>query len=222
MTEIRFDNLGPADYDRCKVILNKARHPGFVGRELFFRCATTGVCCVAVVDDADLGVALVAKDKLQALSVVREAQGRGVGGALMTRLQPRWVNAIGEKIAWFEKLGYKCVGAPKVGQNGKHSTQLLERDSTAASAVAEHGVVHAPTAPIPAREREAEEPAPARLSQLIGASNVDRWQAQIELLDELLAKATIDGKYDSVIKITERAEKLLGLIARAPKARAES
>lgn len=124
---IEFVNLGPDDYDRAKSILNKARHPGFVGRELFYRCATAGVCCVAVVDGLDCGVALVAKEKLQALSIVAVGQGKGVGSALMRRLRPRWVSAIQERVSFFERLGYKPFGPPKVGQNGKHATQLMER-----------------------------------------------------------------------------------------------
>lgn len=123
---IQFDLLGPGDYDRAKKILNRARHPGFVGRELFYRCATTGICCVAVVNGDDLGVALVAKQKLQALSVVREAQGGGIGKALITRTAPQWVNAIMERVPWFEKRGYVCVGAPRVGQSGKMATQLMQ------------------------------------------------------------------------------------------------
>ena len=111
MSEIEFVNLGADDYDRAKKVLNKAKHPGFVGRELFYRCATTGVCCVAVLGGVDCGVAMVAKEKLQALSIVASVQGKGVGTALMRRLQPKWVSAIAERISFFERLGYKSFGA---------------------------------------------------------------------------------------------------------------
>lgn len=125
--KISFDRLKPEDYDRAKRVLNKARNPGFVGRELFYRCATAGLAAICVVDDEDAGVALIHKDKLQALSVDRAHQGRGIGQALMDKYKPRWVNAIGEKVTWFENLGYMCVGAAAIGRNGKHATQLLER-----------------------------------------------------------------------------------------------
>lgn len=127
MSEIRFDNLGPGEYERAKKVFDRAKHPGFVGRELFWRCATTGVACIAVIEDVDTGIALVAKDKLQALSVIVAAQGSGAGTALMARLKPKWVNAIGERVAWFEKRGYRPYGAARVGQNGKHATRLMER-----------------------------------------------------------------------------------------------
>lgn len=126
---LRFETLGPGDYDRAKKILNAAKHPGFVGRELFFRCATTGQVAVAVDDDSDAGVAMVAKGKLLALSVDVKCQGRGIGQALMARTQPEWVSAIAERIGWFEKLGFQAVGAPKVGQNGKTAVQLMQRKS---------------------------------------------------------------------------------------------
>lgn len=127
MGELTFLRLGVDDYDRAKRVLNAARHPGFVGRELYHRCATTGICCLAVRDGIDLGVALVTKDKLQALSVARVGQGGGVGSALMAEVKPRWVSSILERVAFFERLGYTKIGGPRVGANGKHATQLLER-----------------------------------------------------------------------------------------------
>lgn len=154
MSEIRFDNLGPAEYERAKSVLNKAKHPGFVGRELFFRCATSGICCIAVIDGVDSGVAMITRDKLQALSVIATAQGRGVGPALMTRLMPRWVSAIEARVGFFEKLGYVRFGAPKVGQNGKHATQLMERGESAIAQSAQ--IVEAKPPPEPAAKRAVE------------------------------------------------------------------
>lgn len=131
MSEIRFVPLGAGEYDRAKTVLNKAKHPGFVGRELFYRCATAGQAVVAVLVDGetqgDVGVALVAKGKLQALSVVTLAQGLGVGSRLVDHCRPPWVNALMDRVPWFEKRGYKTAGAPKVGQGGKMASQLMER-----------------------------------------------------------------------------------------------
>jgi hypothetical protein len=100
---IEFVTLRPDEYDRAKKVLNAAKHPGFVGRELFYRCATTGQAVIAVLDTKDVGVALIAKGKLQALSVDVRCQGHGVGAQLVNHLQPQWVQAIAEKISWFEK-----------------------------------------------------------------------------------------------------------------------
>lgn len=125
--DLTFDLLGPGDYERAKTVLNKAKHPGFVGRELFFRCATTGTCTIAVLDGADVGVALVASQKLQALSVVSSAQGDGIGARLIDRVQPRWASVIGDRVEWFKRRGYVEVGPPKVSQKGTTTTQLMER-----------------------------------------------------------------------------------------------
>jgi hypothetical protein len=132
-----FYSPGPGEYERIKKIFDRARHPGFVGRELVYRCTTAGRAIIATIGGADVGVALVdQKQKLVALSVAKEWQGKGgIGSAIMRHMQPKWVSAIGEKKEWFARLGYKDVGAPKVGQNGKHSTQLmqLEGDMSPAS-----------------------------------------------------------------------------------------
>lgn len=123
---ISFVALGPGDYDRAKKILNRARHPAFVGRELFFRCATAGQALVATDDGADAGVLLVAKGKAQALSVVPEARGRGVASALIAKAAPKFANVNIDKAPMFHRLGYVAVGAPHVGQSGKHAVQLME------------------------------------------------------------------------------------------------
>lgn len=206
MTEIRFDTLGPGDYDRAKTVLNKARHPGFVGRELFFRCATTGSATIAVLDDVDVGVALIAKEKLQALSVIVSAQGRGVGQALMARLQPRWVQAIGEKVAWFSKIGYVPYGAAKVGQNGKHAVQLMERIAGAD----EQQIVEIKAVP-EVTGTPAEEPEESiSFRELLDCPPEERAEAELDILDGLMQKAILAEKFDSCLKIMEAANKLLG------------
>lgn len=124
---IEFVALGPGDYDRAKRVLNRARHPGFVGREYYFRCATSGHAILAVEDGADLGVALVEKGKLGALSVVPEARSRGVGAALVVHARPNFVSAIEDRVGFFERLGYKRVGPAAPGKNGKLAVQLMER-----------------------------------------------------------------------------------------------
>jgi len=123
---IEFIHLSPDDYQRAKTVLNKAKHPGFVGRELYFRCATNGRAVIASLDGQDCGVALIASNKLQALSVIKQAQGRGVGRALVMHLLPKFVNSIQERVSFFESCGYASVGAPKVGASGKMVTQLMQ------------------------------------------------------------------------------------------------
>jgi GNAT superfamily N-acetyltransferase len=205
---VRYDRLGPEDYDRAKIVLNRAKHPGFVGRELFFRCATTGCCVIAVVDDQDMGVALIAKDKLQALSVVSAGQGRGIGAALIAHLHPRWVNAIGERVAWFEKRGYHCVGAPRVSQNGKHSQQLLERSADAVDAESITPIAPALVSASPAVKS-------SRLSALAAITDeTERCEADLELLDELLQNAVEQNDFGGALKIREAASSVIARLDR--------
>lgn len=209
MSSIDFVDLSPGDYDRAKSVLNKAKHPGFVGRELFFRCATTGKATVAVVDGTDSAVMLVAKNRIEALSVIVAAQGRGIGQALVQRARPRFVNAIGDRIGFFEKLGYKPVGAAKVGQNGKHSTQLMQLDEALENAPAGEVAIKDAT-PGALREdgkpaQQVEVPSFAKLAQ---GQPVDRIDAELELLDKLLLQAVASERYDAVLKLTERVEYL--------------
>ncbi len=210
MSEIEYINLGAGEYDRAKAVLNKAKHPGFVGRELFYRCATNGVVCVAVSEGVDYGIAMITKGKLQALSVIAAAQGKGIGQGLMRRLQPEWVSAIADRISFFERCGYAPLGAPKVGQNGKHATQLMQRLVTAENgAPSDAGPTLTP--------RVQPEPTPPRtlLTDLLDESIEGRSIATLQMLDGLIDHAIQNGKYESALKIMEAASAQLRISDRA-------
>lgn len=211
MSNIEFATLGPSDYDRAKKILDAARHPGFVGRELFFRCSTTGSVTVATLDGTDVGVMMIAKHKVQALSVIVKAQGHGVGAALVGHLKPRWVNAIGERVPWFEKRGYRCVGAPKVGQNGKHSTQLLELvDEAAASAsTSSGGSVDAGASQSdsgPQDDSAAELSLYTMIDPHLALTTAE--EGELDMLDALLHDARAAQQFKSVLEIMASAKKI--------------
>lgn len=209
MSAIEFVHLAPDDYERAKAVFNAARHPGFIGRELVFRAAKQGQACIAVLDGADVGVGLVAKDKLLALSVAVTAQGRGIGPALMAHLKPGWVSAIMEKVPFFEKLGYAPVGAPKVGQNGKHATQLMQLLRPEALSPREPGAaVSAGTTP---RQHVASQSQPAgpSLVDLIDRDLGPRKQAEFDILEGMFQAANIAGKFESALKIMEQAKRLI-------------
>lgn len=204
---IEFVHLTADDYDRGKKILNAARHPGFVGRELFYRCATTGRCIVATIDGVDCGVLLVAKEKVQALSVIAKAQGKGVGAALLDHAKPRWANVIGERVAWFERRGYRSVGASKVGQNGKHSTQLMERSEEFVGNTPESRADVAGPQKMEAPPQDEEQQS---LFALV-ASGVDlspTQEAEMGLLNTLFLQAMSAQKFDSATKIIEKAKRI--------------
>lgn len=207
---LEFVDLVAGDYDRAKKVFNAARHPGFVGRELFFRCSTTGRSVVAVMDGVDVGVALVARGKLQAMSVVAKAQGGGVGGRLLAHVHPRFASVIAERVEWFKKRGYKTVGSPSVGQSGKHITQLMELDDSTKTDDTTVSVA-APDAYGGSPQMKKPEPIRSLLSLVpTGAILPKELLAEIEMLDEIYARAIQADKFDSALKISERAHLLIG------------
>jgi len=145
--------LGPDEYDRGKKgVLDKAKHPGFIGREFMFRCATKGAVIVAVIDGRDVGIVCVDhKGVLQTLSVIPSARKLGVGSALVQHVRAiaKFAKPIGDATAFFERNGYRPVGAAAVGQHGKHITQLMQRVEDWAP------VVEAPIVEAPIVERNA-------------------------------------------------------------------
>lgn len=200
---IEFENLGVDDYARAKALLNKARHPGFVGRELYYRCASSGVVCLAKLESVDCGIAMIAAKRLQVLSVITAAQGKGIGSALMRRLQPEWVTAISERVSFFERLGYKTVGAPKIGQSGKHATQLLQRDESVQQNTTDNGSMRA-------TERRPESPPLTLLSELADETPRNRSLAQLQILDGLIERAIAAERYEVAVKLMVEARVLFG------------
>lgn len=197
MSTLTFVSLGPEDYDRAKRVLNKAKHPGFVGRELFYRCATSGSCTLAVQGDQDIGVALVAKGKLQAMSVVAAAQGGGVGSQLLDQVKPQWVNAIMDRVPWFEKRGYAPVGAAKPGQAGKMAVQLMQRVGD----VPPGELAEKPPKPEPLDESPT-------LQALMLEYRDDRAYGELTVLERLVRSAEIAGDFKSCISLLEEARKI--------------
>lgn len=211
MSEIRFDHLAPDDYERAKRVFDAAKHPGFIGRELVFRAAKQGQAVIAVLEGADVGVALVAKEKLLALSVALSAQGRGIGPALMRHTKPAWVSAIETRVGFFEKLGYSRVGAPKVGQNGKHATQLMQL--THPEAMARGGPVSPPTTGAATPRQPAEPPPPSAptLLDLVGtidASPSETAYTELVMLDGMYGAAVLANKFSDAMAILDRAKRI--------------
>lgn len=202
---IEIVTLEPDEYDRAKKVLNAARHPGFIGRELFFRCAKERGAVLAVLDGEDVGVLLVAKDKACALSVITRVQGRRVGTTLLAHLKPRWATVIAERVSWFEGAGYRPIGAMSVGKNGKHATQLMELSGEIAT-----GEIAAPTTSRAAPAPD-EEPIYTSIFTLVPERVMLRAETQtmIAMLDELMVEARKAGRFDAALKILTKAQQLI-------------
>lgn len=124
--DIRFDHLGPGEFERGKKILDRARHPAFVGRDQFERYASKGTVFVAVVDSEDVGITMIdGKGKGVAQGVAASHQRRGISTAMLGHYAPKFISIIGPKVELYERRGYVREGPPAVGQAGAHSVQLM-------------------------------------------------------------------------------------------------
>ena len=121
--------LSPDDYAIFKTALNAGRHPGFVGRENFCRCAENGGALIFFGADEQVAVALMnpKKNSLIALNVQPRFRGKGFGKMCLEYLKPNWVRAIESSIPFFESMGFWRVGALKVGQTLKTAI-MVRRD----------------------------------------------------------------------------------------------
>ena len=135
MAELVFERIGTSidDYNRAKKILDKARHPDFIGPQRFVRAAEKGMIIVASADGHDLGVLFSEGETLTVLSVARSAQGQGVGQALVQHANLKYVRAIQDRVAWFCKLGYEPQGPPDMSHK-KFVVQMLVRTDSASAA----------------------------------------------------------------------------------------
>lgn len=113
--------LSPDDYAIFKTALNAGRHPGFVGRDNYCRCAAGGGALLFFAEGKPVAVALMncKKNALIALNVEPEFRGRGFGKMCLQYLKPNWVRAIESSIPFFESMGFQRVGALKVGRTLK-------------------------------------------------------------------------------------------------------
>jgi GNAT superfamily N-acetyltransferase len=117
----------PDDYDAFKRLLNRGRHPVFIGPNMVTRNARNGGLVFAR-HGGDVAAALVNPHYgiLLVLCVLPEHRSHGLGSALVDYLRPNWVRAIESAVPWFRRLGYVSVGEPKQGR--RHITHVMVRD----------------------------------------------------------------------------------------------
>jgi len=117
----------PAEYRRAKVLLNRGRHPTFIGRDMVANCATNGGLLFFVIDGVDAAVALVrpSGSVLLVLNVSPSYRGGGLGDAILNYIKPNFVRSIRGATRWFTQRGYTVVGEPKQGRS--FITDLLVR-----------------------------------------------------------------------------------------------
>lgn len=122
--------VGRADeYERVKRILDKGRHPTFIGRTLVAHCAGNGGLLFFREDDEDAAVAIVnaRKNVLLVLCVAPKHRSKGLGGRIIDFVKPNWVRAVESAVPWFETRGYVGIGEWKQGRSLR--TRVMVREN---------------------------------------------------------------------------------------------
>lgn len=116
------------DYPRAKTLLNQGRHPTFVGRNQVRDQARQGGLLFAQVDGKDAAVALINihLGSLTVLCVHPSQRKQGLGSAFLNYLSPNFARVVESAVPWFERNGYKSIGAMKQGRTLK--TQIMVRN----------------------------------------------------------------------------------------------
>lgn len=115
------------EYKLFHSILNKGRHPAFIGRETFGRNANNGGALLYEFDGEIVAVSLINPRLgiLLALNVIQVHRQHGMGAAIIKYLMPNFARVIESKVSWFEKQGYVPIGDLKQGISLK--TQVMIR-----------------------------------------------------------------------------------------------
>lgn len=115
------------EYRRIKAVLNRAKHPTFIGRDLVRRCGRNGGVTLYQYDGRDVAVTVVnpRRHVLLVLSVDRDHQGHGLGAALLEYIRPLWIRSVESATPYFVARGYTPVGEPKHGH--ALTTNILAR-----------------------------------------------------------------------------------------------
>jgi GNAT superfamily N-acetyltransferase len=117
------------EYDRVKTILNRGKHPTFVGRRLVLISTRNGGCTIFRHAGADIGVSIVnpMKNVLLVLNVIPEHRSHGIGSAILRYVQANFARVLESAVPFFERNGYSRVGAIKRGNS--LNTQVMIKSS---------------------------------------------------------------------------------------------
>lgn len=115
------------EYALFKSVLNKGRHPAFVGKQTFSTNCINGGALSYVVSGNIAAVSLINPHygTLIVLNVLPEFRGNGLGSSIVKFLMPNFVRALESRVPFFEKLGYKSIGKLKRGRS--LNTQIMAR-----------------------------------------------------------------------------------------------
>jgi hypothetical protein len=118
-----------SDYKTFKHVLDKGRHPAFIGRDTFSGNADNGGALIYEYENEPIAVSLINPKYgiLLALNVTPEHRSHGLGRAILNFLVPNFARVIESKVPWFKSCGYIAVGNLKKGQS--LNTQIMAREA---------------------------------------------------------------------------------------------
>lgn len=107
-----------AEYARFKTLLNRCRHPSYIGPEFYARCARNGGCFFATLDGVDLAVALInpRRGVFNVLSVLPAHRAHGLGSALVHWCRAPLIRSTQQAATFAERFGYSRVAAVQTGR----------------------------------------------------------------------------------------------------------
>jgi GNAT superfamily N-acetyltransferase len=123
----RFEVRLCSDYAAFKKVLDRGRHPAFIGRDNFANASANGGALIYHFEGEPVAVSLINPHYgvLLALNVDPAHRSHGLGRAIMNFLVPNFARVIENKVKWFESLGFVKLGKPKKGISLK--TQIMVR-----------------------------------------------------------------------------------------------
>lgn len=106
-------------------MLDKGKHPTFIGRETVRGCARNGGVTVYTFAGEDVAVSIVnpSTNTLLVLNVKPVHRSHGLGAAILAYLQVNFARVIESAVPWFERQGYTVAGEPK--QGNKFITRVM-------------------------------------------------------------------------------------------------
>ena len=122
------------EYRRVKQILNRGKHPTFIGRSFVLVSTRNGGCTIFRFGGEDIGVSIVnpMKNVLLVLNVDPKHRQHGLGTAILHYVQANFARVLESAVPFFERNGYTKVGSLKRGNS--LNTQVMIKSSLIALA----------------------------------------------------------------------------------------
>lgn len=121
--------LKATDYRRAKNILDRGKHPTFIGRQLVMTATRNGGAFAFSYRGLDIAVAIVnpSLNCLLVLNVSPDHRSHGLGAAILRFLQCNFARVLESAVPFFERNGYTSRGKLKIGKRLK--TQVMIKSS---------------------------------------------------------------------------------------------